>query len=100
MGRFTGGCLQSTGSSESAKGVDRVRVRDGRILCEPALWTHWLHHGELETITCTSTLELPITGFLEFLERYPTLLHWGQEHAKKIVFILNELCNISDMSDT
>merc|ERR1712173_348737 len=64
-------------------------IQRGNMLCEAAMWTRWFHRGELETNTCTTTLEIKIADFLKLLVRYPILTVWGREHGKKMVETLN-----------
>lgn len=65
-------------------------IQSAEALCEPVLWCHWQHNGDLRTTHLTSLLILKAGLFCDFIGRYPRLIEWGSAHASKFLEVLND----------
>merc|ERR1712110_269999 len=78
-------------------GLFRVLARSS--LCEPVLWSYWLHCGDCSAAIGAITLELVVSDLEEMIMCYPVMAEWGRTHATRFVAELNHRTP-SDLCDT
>lgn len=74
-----------------------INLREGRALCEPVLFTHWVHMGDFASVTSLSMLVLEHQGFEELLMSYPNVRQALQVHANRFIAALNASTDPSDL---
>eukprot|EP00747_Dinoflagellata_sp_TGD_P080637 gnl/TRDRNA2_/TRDRNA2_160980_c1_seq2.p1 gnl/TRDRNA2_/TRDRNA2_160980_c1~~gnl/TRDRNA2_/TRDRNA2_160980_c1_seq2.p1 ORF type:complete len:364 (+),score=69.17 gnl/TRDRNA2_/TRDRNA2_160980_c1_seq2:96-1187(+) len=77
-------------------------VKEGDWCCEPALWTLWVHRGEMQAETDCSLLSLNTAKFLSIARSHPMEMRLPMLYAKAFVEGLNralELVGKSGVSD-
>lgn len=60
-----------------------------RWAAEMALWTPWLHLGDLTTSEDSGVVRLKVTGFFDCLRRWWSLLEMAQSYARDLAEDLN-----------
>merc|ERR1712242_62821 len=81
------------------------RLDEGTVLCEPVLWTRWVHLGDLSSITHASFLVIELVDFENLVWSYPAVQMSLVKHAQRFVAGLNafaagDLCDLFDTEKT
>jgi len=63
------------------KACSSLPMYEGAISCEAALWLHWVHRGDLDTVTHVSLLMLDTQLFDDLVLNYPAVQAAMQVHA-------------------
>lgn len=79
--------------------VSRRTLHGGQWLGEAALWTSWVHCGELKVITDSLLFVLDATGFARVISAHKVAHDMARRYAKKFVEQLNGFPQ-SDLVDT
>lgn len=83
-----------TTATKCSAGV--FRLLPSSSICEPVLWSYWLHCGDCTATIGGGILEL---DFEALIMRYPSIAEWGREHSIQFVASINQSVP-SDLFDT
>lgn len=66
-----------------------VLTRD-EWFCENALWTPWMHHGLMKTLTEVNMVTLHVSDFHATVRAHPELFLVGRNYARGFVAVMND----------
>lgn len=105
---MTNGSLHQRGRTSVQEAQERYRrirllpLQNGAVLCEPVIWTRWVHFGDLSSTTHVNLLALEVERFENLVQSYPPVQMSLLTHAARFVAGLNNqtASELGDMWDT
>lgn len=79
-------------SEQSAENLEFETVMSPNVMCEGALWTHWVHHGTMLSTSCASLLVVDTTDLMKVKDKMPpSILRACCKYAEAFVTALNKM---------
>jgi len=77
--------------SQASAGMSHIRrtLHSGQWLSEAALWTGWVHRGELRVVTDCMLVALDASGFARIISSHKSAHQFAAGYARKFVESLN-----------
>lgn len=94
------GMSRATSYFSMGPATDFKKVREGQMLCEASLYTHWVHKGDLLSESHVCMIKLESNSFEKLVDAYPMVRRFGASHARRFVAVLNASKSVSDLFQT
>jgi hypothetical protein len=79
-------------SEQSAENMEFETVMSPDVMCEGALWTHWVHHGTMLSTSCASLLVVDTADLTKVKDKMPPpILRACCKYAEAFVTALNKM---------
>mmetsp|Transcript_131080 Transcript_131080/g.330913 ORF Transcript_131080/g.330913 Transcript_131080/m.330913 type:complete len:789 (+) Transcript_131080:73-2439(+) len=99
-GKFIDGTTNGGGECKERLRNIRSESIGERSICEASIWVHWVHHGDVDTVSHVSILGLDMKNLDELVLSYPVVQMSMLAHARRFATALNELDELSDLFDS
>jgi len=71
----------------------KVKVESGKIICEIALWTNWIHTGSMQVLKSGTYLNLNVDTASDIIAAYPEAQRTAHAYGRMVVIQLHHCKN-------